>query len=276
MVISHGLKWKLGHISHHPPEPRRRRSIKPRKRITALERVMSVPIIAQSKGRGYSGKRSISIPHSPVNPPSLDTANQLERRCWWFLEALEPRDQMKKRLLQWVRTQGHHFQVEMMQACLHPQMFSYTYSRSTSVCPHKHRKRRKACPHIKETNPIVNPMEHVANQALRSVSTRTSIWELPLTPRKLSARTPQVLGLLLPDFSTVFQQNRFVIFSEAPGTICFYYIFIGVNSRTFQQPALLHWTHKGRFPQATCKLLEMTSLWLLHTFMPCGNRGKND
>ena len=72
------VKWQLGsHISHHPPEPKNRRSNKPRKRITTLERVMSVPIIAQSKGRGYSGKSSISISHTPVNPPSLDTANQL-------------------------------------------------------------------------------------------------------------------------------------------------------------------------------------------------------
>lgn len=60
-----------------------------------------------------------------------------------------------------------------LSSSLNPQMFSYTYSRSTGVCPHTHKKRRKACPYIKETNPIESPMENVANQAHISIFTRT-------------------------------------------------------------------------------------------------------
>lgn len=98
------VKWQLGsHISHHPPEPRGRRSNKPRKRITTLERVMSVPVIAQSKGGGGGTvAKAASVYNTPRWTPRPWTRPiNFERRCWWCLEALEPRDRMKNVCFNW-------------------------------------------------------------------------------------------------------------------------------------------------------------------------------
>ncbi len=97
----------------------------------------------------------------PVFTPVLGQGQSTwtSRKSWWFLEALEPKMQPKwKCLLKLVRTQGHHFQVEMMQACLHPQMFSYTEIPLTAGQPvfaHiKERKRGRPAHTLKRRIPL--------------------------------------------------------------------------------------------------------------------------
>lgn len=177
------VKWRLGsHISHHPPIRRGAAGATSPGKESPRWSESWVFLSSPNQRGGYSSKSSISISHTPVNPQALDTANQLWTSLLVIFGSSWAKRPNEKRLVQLVRTQGHDFQVEMMQACLHPQMFSYTYSRSTCVCPHKHKKRRKACPYFKETNPIVNPMENVANQAHISIFTRT----IPVKQKKTS------------------------------------------------------------------------------------------
>lgn len=201
----------------------------------------------------------------------------------------------EKRLFQLVRTQGHYFQVEMIQACLHPQIPKcfLTLTAGQLVFAHINTKRRKACPYIKETNPIVNPMENVAYQAHISIFTRTipvkqkkSSWDfnssrvflllklivLPFELDKYLGTTPDTPDTQVPElrrfrgcFCLTFStqktaESRIRNFShnfQAPGTIRFY-------STEFYS-IFTNWK------EDSLKLTGPVSSWKWPSpFMPCG------
>ena len=77
------------------------------------------------KGGGGGGTvaKAASVYHTPRWTPRPWTRPiNFERRCWWFLEALEPRDRMKKVCFNWWELKAITFKLTLIQACLHPQI----------------------------------------------------------------------------------------------------------------------------------------------------------